>query len=337
MSSKCVLITGITGQDGSYLAQLLLQKGYEVHGLHRHISSGSYGHVEAIKERIRWHRGDLLDPFSLERVISEVSPDELYHMADQDNVDWSFSLPGYTLQVTTQAVISIMEAVSRLTKRVRVLQPISALIFGDAAGPQTETTPMNPQSPYACAKLATYHITRYYREVKGIWVSNVILGNHVSLRRSEVYLLPRLCRQVVRLASQRVAGRIEVGNLEQMVDIGYAPDYVEWMWRVLQLSAATDVVMGSGSAWTIRGILAELFYRVGLIKMADYGAIDPYVQVREYHRPGLPSNLWLPSHKLRELTGWAPPHSLTDIMEILMTDEEDKLDWYRPAKSWLED
>lgn len=250
------LVFGVTGQDGSYLAEILLEKGYEVHGTYRRSSSNNLWRIRDIKDAITLHRADLCDPVSIYDVIGTVVPDEVYNEADQDNVGWSHDTPGYSIQVTTNAVVTIMEALVALYDRnsivsppVKFFQPLTATMLGGGP-PQTEDSPLDPKTPYAIAKTATYHFVRYYRERYGLHVSTAIFFNHDSPRRSEDYLLHKICKSALRIAKGE-QDYINLGDLNAVVDIGYAPEYMEVAHKILQQLKPDDYVIGTGVGYSV--------------------------------------------------------------------------------------
>jgi GDPmannose 4,6-dehydratase len=260
---KKALILGITGQDGSYLAELLLEKGYEVHGLWRRASTDNTVNIRHIKDRITLHPGDMGDPLSIFRHIQDIRPDEIYNNADQDNIRWSHDTVSYNCDITGAAVGRTLESIRLIDKDIRFFQPISATVFYTAHHPQNEETPLNPLSPYSCAKAFALHLVRYYRQAHGMFVATAIFFNHDSPRRTEQYLLPEICRGAVCIKNG-VEDKLSIGNLDQVVDIGYAPEYVEASWNILQLGTPDDFVISSGQPKTIRQIVDHVFGRFGL-------------------------------------------------------------------------
>jgi GDPmannose 4,6-dehydratase len=231
------LILGIGGQDGSYMAENLLDRGAEVHGLHRRTSLGDLSRIQHLLPRIALHRGDVCDPGSVYAALGKALPDVVYNFADQDNVDWSYETPGYSVQVTAGAVSTLLEAIKGT--QVKLLQPISATVFGDSPAPQDEDSPPNPLSPYACAKAHAWHLCKYHRRCYGTQVSCAILYNHDSPRRGPEYLLHRMCKA----AATGVV--FECDDPSQIVDIGYAKDYVESMRRMMDVEPDDYVISGS--------------------------------------------------------------------------------------------
>lgn len=269
MSQTRALIIGINGQDGSYLADYLLARGYEVHGIHRRTSTDNLRRIAHLAGRVRLHRGDLCDTQSIARTILSVIPDEIYNLADQDDVGWSYGTAGYSYDVTGAAVGRLLEAlrceIAEAIGAIRFFQPISATIFGNSPAPQNESTPLNPLSPYACAKAFTLHLCRFYRDVYGMPVSTAILFNHDSPRREENYLLNKIGRSMARI-KLGLQETLELSNLDLRVDVGFAGDYVEAMHAITNHPEPDDFVIGSMQPMTIRELAMTAFER---------SAIDP--------------------------------------------------------------
>jgi len=279
---KRALILGVNGQDGSYLADILLEQGYEVHGLHRHSSCDNLWRIKHLEGKIALHRGDLLDRVSIDRAILASKPDEIYNEADQDNIDWSFKQPCATMDVTGTAVVNLLESARELCPEARVFIPVSATIFGNAPSPQTESTPLNPLSPYAVAKAAAYHAARFYRQVHGMFVATAILYNHDSPRRGKGSLLHELVDKA--LAVSRSQSRvIYVGDPNAVVDIGYAREYMEAAVKILQQGKPDDFVLSSSHPFTIGSLAYTALAYLGF-HSEDMVSVDP-----NYGRPGLPN------------------------------------------------
>lgn len=261
---KRALITGIGGQDGSYLADILLEKGYEVHGLYRRSSGGNLRNLSHILDRIVLHQGDVTDYGSVQQVVYDSRPDEVYHEADQDNVDWSFKLPAYTIDVTIKGTFNVLECMKYWDTKAKVFIPCSAMMFGDASAPQTEQTPFNPQSPYACAKVAVYHMARYYRQVHGMFVVNGILYNHDSPRRHGNYLLHRICRAAA------TKSKLKMYSVDDEVTIGSAKDYMGYVYETMQHGEPDDYIIDTpGRPYSIKELI-DLAYRISGVKYRDY-------------------------------------------------------------------
>ena len=316
---KKALITGITGQDGSYLAELLLSKDYEVHGLVRRASSFNRARIEHIyhdpdnenRTHLHLHYGDVTDTGSLIELIRELQPEEIYHLAAQTQVRVSFDLPEYTGDVTGLGVIRILEAVRKSGIKNRFYQASSSEMFGCAKPPQNELTPFEPQSPYAVAKLYAYWTTVNYRHGYQIFASNGILFNHESPRRGETFVT----RKITHALAAIVAGKqkeLYLGNLEARRDWGYAPDYVVAMWKMLQYDSAGDFVIGTGEAHSVREFLDEAF---GYLNMDwhDHVKIDPH-----YYRPNEVDFLQADPAKAQRLLDWEPRVFFKDLVRIMV-------------------
>ena len=316
---KKALITGITGQDGSYLAELLLAEGYEVHGLIRRASTFNTRRIDHIYRdphngenlRLFLHYGDVSGTGNLVDLIYDVRPDEIYHLAAQSHVRVSFDLPEYTGDVTGLGTTRILEAIRRAGSQARFYQASSSEMFGSAIPPQNEETPFEPQSPYAAAKAYAYWMTRNYRHGYGIYACNGILFNHESPRRGETFVT----RKITRALAAIMAGQqqfLYLGNLEAKRDWGYAPEYVEAMWLMLQQDEPLDFVIGTGEAHSVRDFLDEAFGYVGL-DWRDHVRIDP-----RYFRPTEVDYLLADAGQARRLLGWEPRIRFQDLVRIMV-------------------
>ncbi len=316
---KKALITGITGQDGSYLAELLLSKDYEVHGLIRRASSFNTQRIEHIYRdphnrngvHMHLHYGDMAASGNLIELIDSVKPDEVYHLAAQSHVRVSFDLPEYTGDVTGLGTIRILEAIRKSGIMTRFYQASSSEMFGSAPPPQSETTPFEPQSPYAAAKVYAFWVTRNYRKGYGLRASNGILFNHESPRRGETFVTRKITRAVAAIK----AGKQEflyLGNLEAKRDWGYAPDYVAAMWKMLQLEHADDFVIGTGEAHSVQEFLDEAFGYANL-DWHDHVRIDP-----RYFRPTEVDYLCADPRKAQQVVGWEPRVFFKDLVRIMV-------------------
>lgn len=316
---KKALITGITGQDGSYLAELLLDQGYEVHGLIRRASTFNTSRINHIyrdphqlnNKRLLLHYGDVTDTGSLMDLVAGTQPDEIYHLAAQSHVRVSFDLPEYTGNVTALGTIRLLEAIRKTGLRTRFYQASSSEMFGTAPSPQTETTPFQPQSPYAAAKVYAYWLTRDYRQGYNLFASNGILFNHESPRRGETFVT----RKITRALASIKAGKQDdlfLGNLEARRDWGYAPDYVAAMWKMLQVDAPGDFVVGTGEAHSVREFLDEAFGYLNL-DWHDYVKIDP-----RYFRPTEVDFLQADPTLARKVLGWEPRVFFKDLVRIMV-------------------
>ncbi|MBC8332136.1 MAG: GDP-mannose 4,6-dehydratase [Anaerolineae bacterium] len=313
------LITGISGQDGSYLAELLLSKGYEVHGIVRRASTFSTGRIDHLyrdphngeKAQMRLHYGDLASSDSLQNVIQAAEPDEIYNLAAQSHVRVSFDMPEYTGDVTGIGTLRILEAIRRSGRKVRFYQASTSELFGSAKPPQSEATPFEPQSPYAAAKAYAHWLTKNYRDGYGIFASTGILFNHESPRRGETFVTRKITRAVASILAGKQK-KLYMGNLDSLRDWGYAPEYVEVMWRLLQLDQPAEIVIGTGESHTVREFLDEAFGYVGL-NYEDYVKIDP-----QYFRPTEVDYLLAEPKKARELLGWEPKIRFHELVRIMM-------------------
>lgn len=306
MTTKRALITGITGQDGSYLAELLLAKGYEVHGLIRRASTFNTARIDHLyvdphdpSARLFLHYGDLSDGARLVTLLQQVDPDEVYNLAAQSHVRVSFDEPEHTADTTGTGTVRMLEAVRLSGVKTRFYQASSSELFGAAPPPQSETTPFHPRSPYGAAKLYSYWITRNYRDAYGLFAVNGILFNHESPRRGETFVTRKITRAVARIKAG-VESAVYLGNLDAVRDWGYAPEYVEGMWRMLQASEPRDYVLGTGVGYSIRDFLDTAFGHAGL----DW---HEFVRFDErYLRPTEVDVLIADASLARECIGWAP-------------------------------
>ncbi len=314
---KKALITGVTGQDGSYLTEFLLDKGYEVHGIIRRSSSFNTRRIDHLyrdpheKTRLYLHYGDITSGDGLVDVIYNVKPDEIYNLAAQSHVRVSFDMPEYTADASGVSVIRVLEAIRRSGIPACFYQASTSELFGSAKPPQRETTPFEPQSPYAAAKLYGYWITRNYRDGYKMHASNGILFNHESPRRGETFVTRKVTRAVANIKAGRQS-KLYMGNLDSRRDWGYAPEFVECMWMILQQDAPDDYVIGTGEAHTIREFLEEAFGYVGL-DYHDYVEIDP-----KYFRPTEVDYLLSDPSKAREKLGWEPRVKFHELVRIML-------------------
>lgn len=310
------LITGITGQDGSYLAELLLDKGYEVHGLVRRSSELKRDRIDHLHQapfadRITLHHGDLDEPLGLVRILQQTRPDEVYHLAAQSHVQVSFELPDYTGSATGVGTMRLLEAIRLSEVGSRFYQASSSEMFGSAPPPQSELTPFHPRSPYAVAKVYSYWATVNYREAYGMFASNGILFNHESPRRGENFVTRKITKAVAAIAAG-TQDKLYLGNLDARRDWGFAGDYVEGMWRMLQHDTPDDFVLATGEAHSVREFCEAAFGHVGL----DY---DDHVVVDErFFRPAEVDYLLGDATKARESLGWTPTTSFTELVTMMV-------------------
>lgn len=328
---KKALITGITGQDGSYLAELLLEKGYEVHGVTRRASISNTARIDHILDRITLHDGDLSDSSSLVRIIGLVQPDELYNLAAQSHVQVSFDVPEYSGDVDALGVLRILEAVRilGLTKKTRVYQASTSELYGKVEeAPQRESTPFHPYSPYAVAKQYGFWITKEYREAYGMFAANGILFNHESERRGENFVTRKITLAAGRIA-EGLQDHLELGNMDSLRDWGYARDYVECMWLILQQDAPDDFVIATGVQHTVRDFTEKAFAANGIalrwegegVEEKGYDAATGKMLVSvnpRWFRPTDVVNLWGDPTKARTVLGWDPQKtSYEQLVEIM--------------------
>ncbi|MFD9632205.1 GDP-mannose 4,6-dehydratase [Streptomyces violascens] len=321
MSHKTALVTGITGQDGSYLAELLLEKGYLVHGLVRRSSSFSTGRIDHLYQdpherapALRLHYGDLADGSRISTLLEAIQPDEVYHLAAQSHVRVSFDEPEFTGSTTGLGTTRLLEAIRMTGLPCRFYQASSSEMYGTTPPPQHESTPFHPRSPYAAAKTYAYWITRNYREAYGIHAVNGILFNHESPRRGETFVTRKIARAAARIARGEQQF-LHLGNLEARRDWGYAPEYVDAMWRMLQREEPDDYVVATGTSYSVRDFLTLCFEHVGL----DW---ERHVRFDErYLRPSEVPDLIGDSSKAARELGWTPT-VLTPELAQIMTDAE---------------
>ena len=333
---KRALITGITGQDGSYLAELLLEKDYEVHGLIRRSSSINTGRIDHLYQdphetdrRLILHYGDMSDATRLNRLIDEVRPQEVYNLGAQSHVKVSFEAPEYTSDVDALGTLRLLDAIHHCDPDIRFYQASTSEMFGNSPPPQNELTPFYPRSPYGAAKVYGYWITRNYREAYGMFATNGILFNHESPRRGETFVTRKITRAVARIAAGRQAV-LFLGNLDAKRDWGYAPDYVRAMWLVLQLDKPEDFVVATGETHTVREFCELAFAEVGL-DWQDYVKIDP-----AYYRPTEVEVLLGDASRARERLGWQPDVSFPELVRLMVAADLE-LEGVRPAAATRSD
>ena len=319
MEKKVALITGITGQDGSYLAEFLLDKGYEVHGIHRRSSISNMGRIEHLLGRVTLHDGDLADSSSLIRIVGLTQPEEIYNLAAQSHVQVSFDVPEYSGDVDALGVLRILEAVRilGLTKKTRVYQASTSELFGKVEEiPQRETTPFHPYSPYAVAKQYGFWITKEYREAYGMFAVNGILFNHESERRGENFVTRKITLAAGRIA-EGLQDHLELGNMDSLRDWGYAKDYVECMWLILQQEKPDDFVIATGEQHTVRDFTEKAFAANSITLRWEGKGLDEkgfdaatgkmLVCVNpQWFRPTDVDNLWGDPTKAKTVLGWNP-------------------------------
>lgn len=323
---KIALITGATGQDGSYLIEILLDKGYEVHGVIRRASTFNTGRIDHIFQdpheknlRLILHHGDLADANTIRKLIYKVQPDEIYNLGAQSHVRVSFDIPEYTANITGLGTLRLLEAIKDFEeytgKKVKFYQASSSEMFGAAPAPQNEATQFQPRSPYGIAKVFAYYTTKNYREAYGIFGVNGILFNHESPRRGETFVTRKITRGISRILAG-LDKKIYLGNLEARRDWGYAPEYMEAAWLMLQQPEADDYVIGTGENHSIRELLDVAFRYVGVDDWKEYIGIDP-----RYFRPTEVENLIADFSKAKKILGWEPKVKFEELIKMMMDSE----------------
>ncbi len=335
MATKRALITGITGQDGSYLAELLLGRDYEVHGLVRRASTLNRQRIDHLRadpdfqHRLTLHYGDLGDTESLTTVMRRVQPHEIYHLAAQSHVGISFKMPTYTGDTSGLGTVRLLEAVRQIDPTARFYQASSSELFGLAAEtPQRETTPFHPRSPYAVAKLYAYWATVNYREAYGLFAVNGILFNHESPRRGENFVTRKITRAVAEIVAGRRAS-VALGNLEARRDWGFAGDYVDAMWRMLQADEPVDYVIGTGEAHSVRDLATHAFAAAGIELAWEGTGMDEVGRERatgtvrvtvdpRYFRPSEVDFLLADPTRARLELGWQPKVGFEELVRMMV-------------------
>ena len=339
---KKALITGITGQDGSYLSEILLEKGYEVHGIIRRSSSFNTGRIDHIindetyKGRFFFHHGDVTDASNLNRLLEKIQPDEIYNLAAQSHVKVSFEVPDYTAQVDALGTLRFIDAIRETHIKTKFYQASTSELFGKVREiPQTENTPFYPRSPYGVAKLYGYWIIVNYREAYDLFACNGILFNHESPRRGETFVTRKVTR-----AAARIKGRIQdtlyLGNLDAKRDWGYAPEYCEGMWRMLQQDKPEDFVLATGKNHTIREFCELAFNELGInIEWQNSGVNEIGVDAKsgkkiigideKYYRPTEVEQLLGDASKAKNELGWKPKTSFEELVKIMVHSDWEKV------------
>ena len=331
--AKRALITGITGQDGSYLAELLLSKGYEVHGIIRRASTFNTGRLDPIYEdphaggnRLTLHYGDLSDASALARLMTKIQPEEVYNLAAQSHVRVSFDSPEYTTDITATGVVRLLEAIRETGIKPRFYQASSSEMYGKVQHvPQHEETPFYPRSPYGCSKVYAYWITVNYRESYGLHASNGILFNHESPRRGETFVTRKITRAVAHIKAG-LQGKLFLGNLDAKRDWGYAKEYVEAMWLMLQQDQPDDYVVATGETHSVKEFLEVAFGHAGL-DWQKHVEIDP-----RYFRPAEVDLLIGDSSKAKRKLGWAPKTKFVDLTKLMVDADIELLRRHRQGE-----
>jgi GDPmannose 4,6-dehydratase len=322
---KVAFITGVTGQDGSYLAELLLSRGYEVHGVKRRASNFNTERVDAIladpsvaEGRFCLHYGDLTDPSSLLRLLSDIRPCEIYNLAAQSHVKVSFEMPEYTADVGATGTLRILEAIRSIGLRCRFYQASSSEMFGGTPPPQSEESRFRPVSPYACAKLFSHNLTCMYRQAYGLHACCGILFNHESPRRGPTFVTRKITRAVARI-KHGVDRSLPLGNLDARRDWGYAPDYVYAMWLMLQQDRPDDYAIGTGESHTVREFVEQAFACANL-DWREFVTVDP----RQY-RPNEVDALRADPSKARKILGWEPTVTFKELVSLMVAADMEEM------------
>jgi GDPmannose 4,6-dehydratase len=314
ITGKIILITGISGQDGSYLAEFLLSKNYEVHGLIRRSATDNLKNIAGIKDKVYLHYGDLENEHHLCSLVYKLQPAEIYNLASQSDVRVSFDTPEYTGNITGLGVTRILEAVRNFSPKSKVFQASTSEMFGNATPPQSENTPMVPRSPYGAAKLYGYNMCRIYREAYGLFICNGIGFNHESPRRGENFVTKKIVKGLLDAKRGKIK-KLHLGNLEAKRDWGFAGDYVRAMYLMLQQDKPDDYVIGTGEAHSVKDLL-QIASKYIEISWKDYVEID-----RSLFRPTEVNSLLADSRKARERLGWKPEVSFKDLVKMMVDYE----------------
>lgn len=312
---KKALITGISGQDGSYLAELLLNKGYEVHGLLKRNSNYELHTINHIKDKVFLHYGDLTPDGHLPYIINELKPDELYNLAAQSDVRVSFDIPEYTSEVTGLGVLRILEAVRRFSSNTKIYQASSSELFGATPPLQNETSKMKPNNPYAVSKLYAHEMCRVYRESYNLFISCGILFNHESPRRGLNFVTRKICNNVAKIYRKEI-DKFELGNLDAKRDWGYAKEYVEAMWKMLQIDSPEDFVVATGEQHSIKEFLNLTFNYLGLKDWKQHIIINNRLK-----RPLETQSLCGDISKAKKILNWEPKVKFKDLVKIMIEAE----------------
>ncbi len=330
---KKALITGITGQDGSYLTEFLLNKGYQVHGIIRRASTFHTDridhlyqdpHVNGVKMLLDY--GDLTDTGNIEKIVNQVKPDEIYHLGAQSHVRVSFDMPEYTANTAALGTLRILEAIKNSGLPIKFYNAASSEMFGSSLPSQNEETSFHPRSPYAVSKVFSFEITRMYREAYGIFACNGILFNHESPRRGETFVTRKITRGIARIKAG-LDKKIYFGNLDAKRDWGFCPEYVEAMYLMLQQEKPSDYVIGTGETHTVREFLEEAFKYAGLGDWQQYVEIDP-----RYFRPAEVEVLIADASKAKRELGWEPKIKFKELVKIMVDADMDKLKLMPPGE-----
>lgn len=322
---KIALISGVTGQDGSYLAEFLLSKGYEVHGIIRRASTFNTDRIDHLiddihssageQAKLALHYGDLTDSGNISKLMNQIKPDEVYHLGAMSHVRVSFDMPEFTCNVGALGTLRMLEAIKNSGLPIKFYNAASSEMFGASPPPQNEKTPFHPRSPYACAKVFAYYITQNYREAYGLFAANGILFNHESERRGETFVTRKITRGIARIKAG-LDKKLYLGNLDAKRDWGYAPEYVQAMWLMLQQIEPDDFVVATGETHSIREFLEEAFNYAGLGDWQQYVEIDP-----RYFRPAEVEALRGDAGKAKEKLGWEPKVKFKELVKIMVDSD----------------
>jgi len=331
--TKKAFITGIAGQDGSYLAELLLSKGYEVHGLIRWDSIFTTERLEHLFQdphipdiKLFTHYGDLTDTGNLERLIKQIKPDEVYHLGAMSHVRVSFDMPESTANIDGLGTLRILEAIKNSGLPIKFYMAASSEMFGSSLPPQNENTPFHPRSPYACAKVFSFYITRFYRQAYGIFANNGMLFNHESPRRGPTFVTKKITRTIARIKAG-LDKKIYLGNLDAKRDWGFAPEFIEAMYLILQQPEPDDFVIATGETHSVREFLEEAFKYAGLGDWQSYVEIDP-----RYFRPTEVEVLAGDASKAKEKLNWQPKIKFKELVKIMIDADFRKLGLTPPGE-----
>jgi GDPmannose 4,6-dehydratase len=316
---KTALIFGVTGQDGSYLSEILLQKGYQVHGVIRKSATGNLRNIQHLIDQNRdsfiLHRGDLADTSSISRIISAVLPDEIYNEADQDHVRWSYDLSEYAIDITAGGVVRILESIRLFSPKSKFFQPCSSNMFGITDSlTQNESTQFNPQSPYAIAKTTAYYTTKFYRETHGLFATTAILYNHESPRRTDDYVSRKITSSIAKILSGKL-DYLYLGDISAIIDWGYAKDYMNAAWNIMQLSKPQDFIIGSGKAHSVEDFVKIAFSLVNL----NY---EHYLKINEnLIRPSKTTTLIGDISKAEKMFNFKNEYSLDSLIKLMLSND----------------
>lgn len=332
VKDKKALITGITGQDGSYLAEFLLSKNYEVHGILRRSSTFNTERINHIHQdlheegvKIFGYYGDLTDAGNLQKIINEVKPDEVYHLGAMSHVRVSFDMPEYTANTDALGTLRLLEAIKNSGLPIKFYNAASSEMFGSNPPPQNENTPFHPRSPYAIAKVFSYHTTQFYREAYGIYACNGMLFNHESPRRGGTFVTKKITQGIAKIKAG-LEKKIYLGNLEARRDWGFAPEYVEAMWKILQQEKPDDFVISVGESHSVEEFLEEAFKYSGLGDWHNYVEFDA-----RYLRPAEVENLIGDNSKAKKQLGWEPKIRFNDLVKIMVDADMRKININPPG------